>query len=161
MKRLLFVLVFVALLVSVNAAQPVAAQTVSETVAKLFAEHPDISCTKSFVINVKQSAITKLSVPIQAYNEQIVEYAKSVKMDVDFAQCYAWVWIYNRDVMASHYAQRGGITDADRTALYYNDTNEIIYQLGGMPAWRFILDNGRPAGGHWQKYPDRYLSFPD
>jgi hypothetical protein len=137
------------------------AQTPVETVTLMFANHRDFGCVKYFTIDLAHLTVTKNGTPPMAYNPQISAFAKERNLDEDWATCYYWVWLFDRDVNAKHYANRNGITEADRTALYYADLNEVIYDLGGQPAWRFILPNGRPESGHFQKYPDRYLGFFD
>lgn len=138
------------------------AQTVNYTVISMFLKHPDFPCVSSFKFDLAHETITKVSVPVMATNEQITNFAQSVGMDTDFANCFGWVWTFDRDVNATHYANAGRtMTQADRDALYYHDVNEVIAELGGMPAWTFILDNGRPQSGHWQRYPTRYLGFFD
>lgn len=158
------------------------AQTVQETVAILFNAHKDFPCVSSFQIDTAHKVVTKTSVPSMAYNEQIVAFAKESNMDVDYAQCFAWVWTFDRDMNAlnifkeqgsgsakGHYVNRGVpcpndpaqlcLSDYDRRALYYSDLNEIIYELGGQPAYKFINDAGRPVPSRWARYPNRHLEF--
>lgn len=160
------------------------AQTVQETVAILMAQHPDFPCVASFQIDTAHKVVTKKSVPTMAYNDTIVSFAKEKGVDVDYAQCFAWLWTFDRDMDAlntsketgsgtakGHYVNRGVpclgdptqlcLSDYDRAALYYADLNEIIYELGGQPAYTYINDAGRPVPARWARYPNRYLGFDE
>lgn len=139
---LIAAIIFFVLAVSVT----VAAQPAPELVmAELFAKHPDFPCVAAY----KANASAKFA---GARDPFMDIFAASRGLDPDKVQCYWWTWLFDRDVNATnpfkepgsgvakgHYAVRG-INNFDRAALHWRDLNEVAYELGGQPLFRYIND---------------------